>query len=101
MAEKTTKTQKADEKKAIKQKFDAENSVQEDAARDAWVGVLIPAVGSAAFFGSMMVNVMRTYARYGWPKDAFSATDRLLMGIPVIIVGIAFYEGLQKMENGG
>ena len=86
---------------AIKQKFDAENSVQEDAARDAWVGVLIPAVGSAAFFGSMMVNVMRTYARYGWPKEAFSATDRLLMGIPVIIVGIAFYEGLQKMENGG
>jgi|TARA_R110000824_G_scaffold314404_1_gene501262 hypothetical protein len=100
LAKKNT-ANKADEKKAINDKFEAQAQVSEDAARDAWVGVLIPAVGSAAFFGSMMVNVMRTYARYGWPKDAFSATDRLLMGIPVLIVGIAFYEGLQKMENGG
>ncbi len=99
MAKKTTHTK--DEQKVIKQKFAADNTAQEEAARDAWVGVLIPAVGSAAFFGSMMVNVMRTYARHGWPKDAFSATDRILMGIPVVIVGIAFYEGLLKMENGG
>ncbi len=101
MTDKKTKTQKSDETKAIDQKFEAEATAQDEAGRDAWIGVLIPAVGSAAFFGSMMVNVMRTYARYGWPKDAFTFTDRLLMGIPVVIVGIALYEGLQKVENGG
>ena len=101
MTDKKTKTQKSDEKKAIDEKFAADSQISQDAARDAGVGVLIPAVGAAAFFGSMMVNVMRTYARYGWPKDAFTFTDRLLMGIPVVIVGIALYEGLQKVENGG
>ena len=101
MTDKKTKTQKSDETKAIDQKFEAEDPAQDEAGRDAWIGVLIPAVGSAACFGSMMVNVMRTYARYGWPKDAFTFTDRLLMGIPVVIVGIALYEGLQKVENGG
>lgn len=101
MVEKKTKEQKADEKKAIDQKFAAAAGITDEAARDAWIGVLIPAVGSAAFFGSMMVNVMRTYARYGWPKDAFGLTDRILMGIPIVIVGIALYEGLQKVENGG
>ena len=47
--EKKTKMQKASVK-TIKQKFDAEANQKEDAARDAWVATLIPAVGSAAFF---------------------------------------------------
>ena len=101
MTDKKTKTQKSDETKAIDQKFAADTQVSEDTARVAWGGVLIPAVGSAAFFSSMMVNVMWTYARYGWPKDAFTFTDRVLMGIPIVIVAIALYEGLQKVENGG
>lgn len=97
--EKKSKMQKADEVKTIKQKFNSENTEKVDAARDAWVATLIPAVGSAAFFSSMLVNVMRTYARHGFPTHAFNFTDKVLIAIPVVITGIALYEGFQKIEE--
>tara|TARA_B100001939_G_scaffold341842_2_gene352022 strand:+ start:32 stop:382 length:351 start_codon:yes stop_codon:yes gene_type:complete len=99
VVEKKTKMQKASEVKTIKQKFDAEANQKEDAARDAWVATLIPAVGSAAFFSSMLVNVMRTYSRHGFPTHAFSLTDKMLIAIPVVITGIALYEGFSKIEE--
>jgi mannose/fructose/N-acetylgalactosamine-specific phosphotransferase system component IIC len=98
-----SKKQSASEKEAIDDELNAESYSAEEVSRDAWVGVLIPAVGSAAFFASMMVNVIRTYSRYGWPAKAFKTTDYVLMAIPFAIVGLALYEALEKAkkDNGG
>ena len=87
------------EQKHIEAKVEAEADAQTDARRKAWRNMLIPAVGSAAFFSSMLVNVMRTYARYGFPTHAFNFTDKVLIAIPVVITGIALYEGFQKIEE--
>ena len=36
-------------------------SAEEKAGRDAWRSMLVPAVGSIAFFASLVVNVIRNY----------------------------------------
>ena len=46
-------------------------SAEEITSRKAWRSMLVPAVGSAAFFASMVVNVMKTHKEHGWPKRAF------------------------------
>ena len=67
-------------------------STKEMKGRKEWRTLLIPAVGSAAFFSSMLVNVIKTHRSHGWPKNAFSISDYLLMGIPFIIIGLALHE---------
>ena len=67
-------------------------SAEEITSRKAWRSMLVPAVGSAAFFASMVVNVMRTHKEHGWPKRAFKRTDYVLMTIPFLIVALAITE---------
>jgi len=82
-----------DEREHIDQEFDQAADANADARRQAWRSLLIPAVGSAAFFGTTLANAIRTYRRVGWPGDAFNATDWLLIGLPVVMVVIAVGEG--------
>jgi putative Ca2+/H+ antiporter (TMEM165/GDT1 family) len=92
----------ADEKDLIEQKFDEQQEAQVLAARHAWRSLLVPAVGSAAFFASAIVGFIRTYRKYGFPQHAFKPFDYGLMSIPFVIVGMAFlYQAEeQKQEDG-
>tara|TARA_Y100000310_G_scaffold336414_2_gene420877 strand:+ start:705 stop:962 length:258 start_codon:yes stop_codon:yes gene_type:complete len=80
----------------------AKSTVTEEQARLAWRGMLIPAVGSAAFFASMLTNIFKTHERYGFPKNAFRHSDYILMAIPFIIVPLALLDGLngEHKEDG-
>jgi len=82
-----------DEKEHIDQQIEDVTDARTDARRQAWRSLLIPAVGSAAFFGTTVANAIRTYRRVGWPGDAFNATDWLLISLPVVMVVIAVGEG--------
>ena len=82
-----------DEKEHIEQQFDERSDAKSEARRQAWRSLLIPAVGSAAFFGTTVANAIRTHRRVGWPGDAFNATDWLLISLPVVMVVIAIGEG--------
>ena len=82
-----------DEKEHIEQQFDERSDAKSEARRQAWRSLLIPAVGSAAFFGTTVANAIRTHRRVGGPGDAFNATDWLLISLPVVMVVIAIGEG--------
>ena len=49
------------------------NKLEND-GRIAWRKLLVPTVGSAAFFASMLVSIINTYANHGWPKNAFKTS---------------------------
>ena len=57
-----------------------------------WVSLVGVAVGSAAFFASMLVSIINTYSKHGWPKNAFKTSDYLLMSIPGIVIVSALNE---------
>lgn len=82
-----------DEREHITEEIDDRRTSLEDGRRQAWRSLLIPAVGSAAFFGTTVANAIRTYRKVGWPGDAFNATDWLLISLPVVMVVIAVGEG--------
>ena len=82
-----------DEKEHIDQQIEDFTDARTEGRRQAWRSLLIPAVGSAAFFGTTVANAIRTYRRVGWPGDAFNATDWLLISLPVVMVVIAVGEG--------
>lgn len=65
--------------------------------RKAWRSLLIPVVGSAAFFASSVVNILKTYKRYGFPQKAFNSSDYVLLSMPFIIFFLALNE---EIENG-
>jgi len=75
---------------------DASN--KEIKGRKEWRGLLIPAVGSAAFFSSMLVNVLKTHRKHGWPKNAFGTTDYILMAIPFAIIALALHEEVNNTD---
>ena len=88
-----------DEKEHIDQEFDEAADAKAESRRQAWRSLLIPAVGSAAFFGTTVANAIRTHRRVGWPGDAFNATDWLLISLPVVMVVIAIGEGTRSSSK--
>tara|TARA_R100001126_G_scaffold97294_1_gene70485 strand:+ start:382 stop:624 length:243 start_codon:yes stop_codon:yes gene_type:complete len=77
----------------------AKLSAEEISSRKAWRAILIPAVGSAALFASMVINVIKTHKQHGWPHRAFKRSDYLLMTIPFLIVGLAITEEVVVGED--
>jgi len=69
-------------------------SKEENDGRAAWRKLLVPAVGSAAFFASMLVSIINTYHIHGFPKNAFKPTDYLLMSIPAVVIIVALTDEL-------
>jgi hypothetical protein len=67
-------------------------SKKDNEGRNAWRKLLIPAVGSGAFFASMLVSIINTYHIHGFPKNAFRLTDYLLMSIPIVVIAVALSE---------
>ena len=90
------------DQESISKEFAKQTKAQTLTARHAWRSLLVPAVGSAAFFASAVVGFIRTYRKYGFPKDAFQPFDYALMSIPFVIVGMAFLYQAEEaaMENG-
>lgn len=70
---------------------DASRPVAEanEQAREAWRGWVIPAVGSMAFFSSMLLNGIKNYKSYGFPTHVFNRTDWVLLALPFVVVGLA------------
>lgn len=58
-------------------------------ARQAWRSWVIPAVGSMAFFSSMLINGFKNYQNFGFPTHTFTRSDWLLMSLPVVVVVVA------------
>jgi len=82
-----------DEKAHISQEMEENANQQTQLRRQAWRSLLIPAVGSAAFFGTTLANAIKTYRKEGWPGDAFTSLDYLLIALPVAMFVIAIGEG--------
>ena len=87
------------EQKHIENKVEAEADAQTEQRRKAWSGLLIPAVGSAAFFTSTLLGITRTYRQYGWPSDAFGWTDYALMSIPFVILALGLTEEIKEAQG--
>ena len=58
------------------------NKLEND-GRIAWRKLLVPTVGSAAFFASMLVSIINTYANHGWPKNAFKTSGLFNVIVPM------------------
>lgn len=87
------------EQKHIKTQVEAEVDAKVEQRRKAWRGLLIPAVGSAAFFTSTLLGITRTYRQYGWPSDAFGWTDYALMSIPFVILALGLTEEIKEAQG--
>jgi len=71
----------------------------DEQARQAWRGWVIPAVGSMAFFASMILNGVKNYKTYGFPAHVFNRTDWILLSLPVIVIGVALSDILVKPKE--
>ena len=78
-----------DEADAIEDKATEPVTKANEQARQAWRGGVIPAVGSMAFFSSMLINGFKNYKNYGFPAHTFTNSDWLLMSLPVVVVVVA------------
>jgi len=87
------------EKTKISENLQDQKDAQELARRKAWRNLLIPAVGSAAFFTSTMLGVIRTHKQHGWPNGSFYLSDYLLMGVPFLILSLGFFEEFSGRED--
>ena len=87
------------EQKQMETQVEAEVDARSEQRRKAWRGLLIPAVGSAAFFTSTLLGVARTYRQYGWPSDAFGWTDYALMSIPFVILALGLTEEIKEAQG--
>ena len=87
------------EKSKISENLQEQKDAQELAHRKARRNLLIPAVGSAAFFTSTMLGVIRTHKQHGWPNGAFHLSDYLLMGVPFLILSLGIFEEFSGRED--
>tara|TARA_R110002012_G_scaffold307786_2_gene513508 strand:+ start:132 stop:389 length:258 start_codon:yes stop_codon:yes gene_type:complete len=70
----------------------ADATIQEEEGRKAWRNLLVPLVGSAAFFSSSLAGVIRTYSKYGGPNSAFTLSDYFLLSLPFLIIPLTLHE---------
>jgi|TARA_R110002074_G_scaffold220087_2_gene390736 hypothetical protein len=89
----------ADEAKKITEVASAPIAEANEQARQAWRGWVIPAVGSMAFFSSMVINGMRNYKSYGFPYQVFTRSDWVLLAMPPIIIVAALSDIMLNGEN--
>ena len=83
---------------SIDAKFAADAATEDLNARQAWLSLLIPAVGSACFFASAVVGFIRTYRKHGFPKNAFTGADYALMGLPFVVIGMTLFYQAEEAE---
>ena len=79
----------ADEANKIEKEAAAPAEKANEQARQAWRGWVIPAVGSMAFFSSMLINGFKNYRTYGFPTHVFNRSDWILLALPIVVVAVA------------
>ncbi len=89
----------ADEAEKIEKAATAPATQANEQARQAWRGWVIPAVGSMAFFSSMLINGFKNYKNYGFPTHTFTRSDWLLMSLPVVVVVVALSDIFMNGET--
>tara|TARA_B100000686_G_scaffold353697_1_gene460337 strand:+ start:3188 stop:3478 length:291 start_codon:yes stop_codon:yes gene_type:complete len=88
----------ADEAEKIEKAATAPAVAANEQARQAWRSWVIPAVGSMAFFSSMLINGFKNYRTYGFPAHTFTRSDWVLLALPVVVVVVAMSDIF--MNNG-
>ena len=78
-----------DEAEKIEKMANQPKAEANEQARQAWRSWVIPAVGSAAFFSSMLINGFKNYRTYGFPAHTFTRSDWILLALPVVVVAVA------------
>ena len=91
--------QDAAEADAISKKASEPVEAANEQARQAWRGWVIPAVGSMAFFSSMLINGFKNYKSYGFPAHVFTRSDWLLMSLPAVVVVVALSDIFMNGET--
>lgn len=86
------------QKGVIERKFAESDGLKILEARQAWRGLLIPMVGASVFMASTVVNIIRTHRTHGWPQGAFSPADKVLMGLPLVIIGMTLFYQAEEAE---
>ena len=81
-----------EDKQEIQKQITNEVDAKKAMSRNAWRNTSIAAIGSLAFFASMLINMARTYQAHGNPVNSFEKHDYLLVSIPVLVLGYVFYE---------
>tara|TARA_B100000029_G_scaffold22418_1_gene22469 strand:- start:437 stop:724 length:288 start_codon:yes stop_codon:yes gene_type:complete len=89
----------ADEADKIEKAATAPKVAANEQARQAWRSWVIPAVGSMAFFSSMLINGFKNYKNYGFPAHVFTRSDWLLMSLPVVVVVVALSDIFMNGET--
>ncbi len=89
-----------EEKQKIEKDFGDQKNQKDLIARQAWRNLLIPAVGSAAFFASAVVNIIRTHRKHGFPSGTFQPQDYALLLTPILIVALALSYQSEEAKNG-
>ena len=97
---KKTTAVKTDEVKSINNKFAEEVSQRKEFGRSSWMALLVPAVGTFAVFSSLMLNIVRTYQKHGFPDDdVLRQRDIVIIAIPALLIGYATLEALEIMDS--
>ena len=91
--------QSADEAEKIQEVASAPIDQANEQARQAWRSWVIPAVGSMAFFSSMLINGFKNYKAYGFPAHVFTRSDWVLLALPVVVVGVALSDIFMNGET--
>lgn len=86
------------QKGLIERKFAETNGLKVLESRQAWRGLLIPMVGASVFMASTVVNIIRTHRTHGWPQGAFTPADKVLMGMPLLIIGMTLFYQAEEAE---
>tara|TARA_B100000029_G_scaffold408029_1_gene409149 strand:- start:19 stop:306 length:288 start_codon:yes stop_codon:yes gene_type:complete len=89
----------AEEAEAITKTASAPMEQANEQARQAWRSWVIPAVGSMAFFSSMLINGFKNYKAYGFPAHVFNRSDWVLLALPVVVVGVALSDIFMNGET--
>ena len=84
--DKTKKTTalKADELGSINRKFEADSQERKEFGRSSWMALIVPAVGTFAVLSSLVLNIVRTYKKHGFPEDTFRTRDLVIVAIPAL-----------------
>ncbi|MCK4978637.1 MAG: hypothetical protein KAS36_17010 [Anaerolineales bacterium] len=98
--DKTKKTTalKADEIGSINRKFEADSQERKEFGRSSWMALIVPAVGTFAVLSSLVLNIVRTYKKHGFPEDTFRTRDLVIVAIPALLIGFATLEAMEILD---
>ena len=62
------------------------------------MALIVPAVGTFAVLSSLVLNIVRTYKKHGFPEDTFRTRDLVIVAIPALLIGFATLEAMEILD---